>query len=174
VKDKFCNNCSTPLIININWKEYHQKNWINTCTVCINKKNKIEARKKYKKNKEKFISSSKKCQLKLKNNNPKLYKAREMRQSAKGRSKKKNLDFNITVEDIYSIMPDYCPILKSKLTYSGNKDKNSASLDRIDSSKGYTKENIQIISQLANMMKSNSNEEEQLLFANYIFNKNKK
>ena len=107
----------------------------------------------------------------LKAKNPKLAKAREMRSSAMSRSKKKGFEFTIEVTDGYNMMLEICPILKMELKYNGNKEKNSASLDRIDSTKGYTKDNIQVISYLANLMKSNSTIEEQLLFAEYIKDK---
>ena len=42
---------------------------------------------------------------------------------------------------------------------------NTASLDRIDSSKGYTPENIQVISRIANVMKNNATEQELISFA---------
>ena len=84
------------------------------------------------------------------------------------RSKKKGFEFTIEVTDGYNMMLEICPILKMELKYNGNKEKNSASLDRIDSTKGYIPDNIQVISYLANLMKSNSTIEEQILFAEYI------
>jgi hypothetical protein len=88
-----------------------------------------------------------------------LYKARE-------NARLGNHDFNLTIEDI--IIPKYCPYLGVELvTKKGHKY--CASIDRIDSSKGYIKGNIQIISYLANTMKSNATKEELLAFASGIF-----
>lgn len=74
--------------------------------------------------------------------------------SAKRRAKKRNLDFNIELGDI--IIPKYCPILNyieltKNVGYVGH---SSPTLDRIDTNKGYTKDNIQVISFKANTMKS--------------------
>ena len=93
----------------------------------------------------------------------------KMYQRAKMRAKYKNLDFNIIVSDI--IIPENCPILNIKLEVkSGNSggQKCSPALDRIDPSKGYVKNNIQVISHLANMMKSSATNEEMMLFANWV------
>jgi hypothetical protein len=72
---------------------------------------------------------------------------------AKGRAKLKGLEFNISLDDI--VIPKYCPILGIELTKGKTGDyQNSASVDRIDSSKGYVKGNVAIISVIANTMKS--------------------
>lgn len=42
------------------------------------------------------------------------------------------------------------------------------SIDRIDSTKGYTKDNIQVISSKANTMKSNASVEELRMFAYWV------
>lgn len=89
--------------------------------------------------------------------------------AAKNRALKKNLEFTITKEDI--VIPEYCPILKKKLIYAGSSHSNkdySPSLDRIDPSKGYTPENIWVISNKANTMKSNASIEELKTFANWV------
>lgn len=77
--------------------------------------------------------------------------------AAKKRSSSKGLVFTITVEDIN--IPEYCPILGIKIEVNGEKI-NSPSLDRIDSKKGYVKDNIQIISWRANWLKGNASLEE--------------
>jgi hypothetical protein len=85
----------------------------------------------------------------------------------KRRSIKKNIDFNITIDDI--VIPEYCPILLQPIV-QGNKDnyKFSPSIDRIDNTKGYIKGNIQIISMHANRIKNSATIEELKLFANWI------
>ena len=87
--------------------------------------------------------------------NPELY----MWRRAKARAKKAGLEFSIEVEDIF--IPKNCPVFGFKLEFNigGFKD-NSASLDRIDNSKGYVKGNIQVISYKANAMKNSATFEE--------------
>lgn len=73
---------------------------------------------------------------------------------AKERAVKNNLDFCLLKTDI--IIPNVYPVLGT-LLIKGNKKVciNSPSIDRIDSTKGYTRNNIQIISHKANASKSN-------------------
>jgi hypothetical protein len=84
------------------------------------------------------------------------------------RGKKSKKDCNIDITDIE--IPEYCPYLNIKLS-TDIKDcynDNYYSIDRIDSSKGYVKGNIQIISRLANTMKNNATIEQLLVFAENI------
>lgn len=79
--------------------------------------------------------------------------------SAKQRARNRGMDFNIELADV-RLVPNYCPILGIKLE-RGNGDKdNSPSLDRIDNSKGYTKDNIIIVSMRANRIKNDATLEE--------------
>lgn len=88
--------------------------------------------------------------------------------SAKHHAEKANREFTITVEDI--VIPERCPYLDIPLIKKelGPRADGQASIDRKDSNKGYTKDNIQIISWLANRMKSNATEEQLLKFAKGI------
>lgn len=78
----------------------------------------------------------------------------------------RNLEFNINVNqayDLYIKQNKKCalsgvPINLNKV-YKGNAESNTASLDRIDSSKGYTIDNIQWLHKTVNIMKSNMSDE---------------
>lgn len=86
---------------------------------------------------------------------------------ARTRAKENNIEFNIISEDI--ILTEYCKYLKKPLIYGNNKAcKYSASIDRINPKKGYIKDNIEIISMLANTMKNNASIEELKTFSNSI------
>lgn len=90
--------------------------------------------------------------------------------SAKGRARKNNISFDLEFSDI--VYPKVCPILSIPIernaghkSYSGR----SPSLDRIDPKKGYTKGNVQVISQKANVMKNDATPEELILFADWVY-----
>jgi hypothetical protein len=89
--------------------------------------------------------------------------------SARSRAKRKNVPFDIIVEDI--VIPDVCPILGIPLTRNlGNHGgtNSSATIDRIVPSRGYVKGNIQVISMLANNMKANATRDELVTFAKWV------
>lgn len=85
---------------------------------------------------------------------------------AKQRAKDKNIEFSIQLEDI--LIPKLCPILGINLIQRSVEGiYNAPSLDRIDNSKGYTKDNIHVISWRANTLKSNSTPREIELLHNW-------
>ena len=93
----------------------------------------------------------------------------KMYRRAKARAKLSNKEFTISVQDIR--IPSHCPILKIPLkTHSGRPGgtDSSPSLDRKDNSKGYTPDNIWVISKKANVMKSYAHKGEMLLFAEWV------
>lgn len=104
----------------------------------------------------------------LQNNWKSLNYSRVMWHSAKERARKLNLDFNLDPEDIK--IPIFCPYLQVKLTTivgQGNLQTN-ASLDRVDSAKGYTKDNIEVVSNLANKMKNCATKEQLITFSKSV------
>ena len=125
-----------------------------------NNKDKVaeSARKRRAKNPDVYRES----QRKWERNNPEkvLYKA------AKNRAKLKDWDFDIDVEDV--VIPSHCPLLGIELIPrqggQGSQDA-SPSLDRIDSSKGYVKGNVWVISALANRIKTNATPEQVMTVA---------
>lgn len=91
-----------------------------------------------------------------------------------GRIKKYNIptDFNSITEiaiHLKNITPEKCPVFNVPLT-TGNvtTHKWSPSADRIDPDKGYTRDNIQVVSQFANVMKQNATFAELVMFAKWI------
>ena len=88
---------------------------------------------------------------------------------AKSRCRTSGLEFDINISDI--TIPERCPYLSIPLELhkgsSGGRP-NSPALDRVDNSKGYIKSNIQVISHLANQMKSNASKEQLTTFANSV------
>lgn len=93
----------------------------------------------------------------------------KMHQRAKRRAEQTGREFTIGVEDI--VIPEVCPVLGIELNINSGKSgayKNSPSLDRIDNAVGYTKDNIQVISQLANAMKCHASVDELHKFADWI------
>jgi len=93
----------------------------------------------------------------------------KMHQRAKQRCVSSGREFLLDVEDI--VIPDTCPILGIPLNMNSGRSgayKNSPSLDRIRNSEGYTKDNIQVISQKANAMKSSASKGELIRFANWV------
>lgn len=88
--------------------------------------------------------------------------------SAKNNAKLRNIEFNITEDDIN--IPTHCPLLGVELTciYGEGRVSTNMSLDRIDNTKGYTPDNIQVICDLANRMKQDATPEQLVLFAKNI------
>ena len=100
----------------------------------------------------------KKAQRKYWENNPQ----KKLLKSSKANAKPRDLEHTITEEDI--VIPEYCPYLKVKLTFD------NVSIDRIDNTKGYIPGNVQVISKLANLMKSSATKEELITFATSVLN----
>lgn len=74
---------------------------------------------------------------------------------AKRRAKAKNVEFDLTTDDI--VIPDVCPVLGIPIDRTaGHQGDNSPSIDRVDNTIGYTKTNIVVISWKANRLKNNA------------------
>lgn len=87
---------------------------------------------------------------------------------AKQLSKRRGEICTLTLDDIQ--IPVVCPILGKPFDFSrknGLYRKNTPSVDRIDNNKGYTKDNVWIISRLANTMKNCASREELIQFGKW-------
>lgn len=91
-----------------------------------------------------------------------------MFRSARTRAKNAGIEFSIDMEDI--VIPSHCPVLGIPLFVGTHRSKyNSPSLDRIDNNKGYTKDNIAVISMKANLHKADLSKEQIKALHDYVF-----
>ena len=111
-------------------------------------------------NKDKFIERDRKWR----EANP----AKRLLYATKQSSKLKNLEHNIDESDL--ILPEYCPLLGIKIDYTAGTGKTmlKPSVDRIDPKLGYVKGNVEVMSSLANTMKSNASRSLLRVFAKNI------
>ena len=170
--EKVCFCCKIPKLAKDFPKNSQLVGGLHTwCKQCCSEKHKIseyakksgEVRKQRMKSDPIFADKIKKA----KNENRKKNIVTSLYLSCKSRASKKGLEFNLTKEDI--LIPEFCPILKVSIKCGTKQDYSySPSVDRIDNDRGYTKDNIQVISKKANTMKSNGTQEELLLLAEWI------
>lgn len=93
---------------------------------------------------------------------------RRLFQSAKERAAKRGLAFEITLEDI--VIPEKCPIFGIPLCKGeGAMHDGSPTLDRIDNTRGYTKDNIHVISWKANKLKGDGTSHDLMVLAQYLY-----
>lgn len=81
-----------------------------------------------------------------------------MAQRARRRAKQQGWDIDIDLKYVRSIWPEdnSCPIFKTVFTMGDETIGTNASLDRIDSSKGYVRGNVIVICKRANSLKSDA------------------
>ncbi len=93
--------------------------------------------------------------------------------AARQRANKFGLEFTLTVDDI--VIPEVCPIRGIKITdgtgtgpRNSSLNSSSASLDRINNQRGYTPDNVRVISRRANLVKSNASPAELIRIIVYM------
>lgn len=107
-------------------------------------------------------------------NNPVSYLCSNMLTNARKRAQSKGRAFDLTLEDLQRLVVSHCPVLGTELIWKYGHGlglgAHSPSLDRIDNSRGYTKDNVAIISHKANGMKNSCTVEELKAILDYIQN----
>lgn len=94
----------------------------------------------------------------------------QMLRRTKDRATRKGIEYSLVKEDL--ILPEKCPILDIPLEFTYGLAyplPNSPSIDRKDNTKGYTKDNVWVVSFLANTMKSSANKEQLIKFGKWIY-----
>jgi hypothetical protein len=83
----------------------------------------------------------------------------KMFHNAQHRAKRKGIPFTITIDDI--VIPETCPLLGIPLVSTNNKrDARNPSLDQKEPGKGYTPDNIWVVSSRANWLKCDASLQE--------------
>lgn len=113
--------------------------------------------------------------------NPRLIRMKTLIHNAKARAKEQGLEFSLSLEWLNSRNLETCPILKKPFVWKtdvtdpsehGGKNKKinpmAPSIDRIDSTKGYTPENCWVISRRMNAIKNDSHYRELYLLARAV------
>lgn len=163
---KLCIKCNT-LLNSENQTWYRSKNYIHKCNSCIKSEKRKWAKENY--SKTNVAARSRKHKEKLQRTDPIKYTCSQMASSSKKRATALGMPHDLDTNFLISIAPEICPVLHKEIKYGGGeKTKYSASLDKINPNLGYTKSNVRIISNLANVMKNEANREELQAFSKWI------
>ena len=100
----------------------------------------------------------------------KVSRIKKILRDVKYRCKKKGIEFDLTFSD-FNVVPDHCPILGLEINYEGEQGLCicSPSIDRIDPNKGYTADNVMIVSYRANRIKSDATISELCAVIQYVW-----
>lgn len=98
--------------------------------------------------------------------------------AARDRARKKSLSFDLTtefLEELWCKQEGKCAITNIPMTYLNDNGRTytNVSIDRIDSNKGYTKENVQLVCMAVNQMKSDLTMDEVLIICEAVVKNNK-
>lgn len=137
---------------------------MRTCPKCLQEKPLTAF---YKRSDEKYYRSHcRECEKKSFSNFRKKNPHISHLANARQRAKKLNLSYDIDKEWYYKNLTEKCPVFDVKFSTGIY----APSIDRIDSTKGYTKDNCRIISMRANTIKNDATVDELLKIINYINN----
>ena len=186
----YCSECNSPLgkrqkkfcsykCMNVyNAREFGMKNReekpnrykvCNSCEQSLNL-NKFSLIEKWNPNSD-TKNTCKKCSIKIRqteklNRDWKVDAARLLYKNIKSRCKRIGKEFSIELEDI--LIPEKCPVFGFDLKREDRQTWMCApSVDRIDSSKGYIKGNVTVVSRRANIIKRDATIEELEQLFNY-------
>ena len=161
IMEKLCSKCKQVLDIVLFSTDKYQKSGYRTackkCSATEFKNYKVKNPVSYLKR----LANVKHKRATAKETSPIQVWAHTAFHNAKARAKKLDIEFSLTKEWLIDNAPTHCPLLGNELTYNAETSvPNCASIDRVDSLRGYTQDNCKIISFKANRIKSNATLEE--------------
>lgn len=151
-----CSSCTELKPETSFWKQKTKRGYFRECKACFGSRNKrwIEE------NRLQFREANLKASHKYRKSN----KLKMLVEYARRRAMASGIDFDLSYDSLN--VPEECPVLGIPLFSGFGEGKsssgryNSPSLDRIDPKKGYTNDNVIIISWRANRIKSDATLEE--------------
>lgn len=120
---------------------------------------------------EKQVLATRRYREKLDNEDPVKAILQNMLWDSRKRAKQRGLEHSLDIDFLFSIFTDTCPICGVDLLWKRGTRKpqdNSPSLDRIDSTKGYTPDNVWLISYRMNRIKNDATLHELWLIWNAV------
>jgi len=149
---KKCNTCEQELpLVEYSKNSANKDRLQSNCKKCDNE----YQRKRRVENKEYSLDYQRKYQANRRKDFN--YRLQMLLNASKQRASLKNREHTITLDDIKDLYPvdGKCPVFGFDLEFNSQGFREtSPSIDRIDSTKGYTRDNIQIISWKANRLKA--------------------
>ncbi len=119
-------------------------------------------------NKDGLRNDCKKCRIQSQSKYARSHPYKIILKDCRRRAKEKGLGFDLDLKFLQSIDRDVCPYLLQPISHLNPDSRWSKSIDRIDSAKGYTKDNVIICSWRANaLLKDGSLAELKLLVHNF-------
>jgi hypothetical protein len=163
---KKCRECALELPIQQFTKNKANKDRLqNVCKQCDN------IRQKKRRVEKKTLIQEYGKEYRKKNAANFEYRLQALLNASRARAKFKNREHTLTKQDLVDLYPTdgNCPIFGIKLEWNekGFRE-NSPSIDRIDSTKGYTRDNVQIISWKANRIKGYASVEDLEILLSYL------
>lgn len=167
-----CMNVYNARIFKEQHKEDNPEKW-RVCNICNEEKNiwQFSLLDKTRKTSIERKTTCKNCSASIRqteklNRDWKVDAAKLLYKNIKSRCKRTGREFSIELEDI--VIPEKCPVFGFELKREDKQTWMSApSVDRIDSSKGYIKGNVTVVSRRANILKRDATVEELELLLNY-------
>ena len=189
--EKICSRCKQKFPLENFYKDASRKDGLNNkCKLCTDVKQrkykennpdivKAEKRRYYERNKDKFK------QRYQDNREHIAQKAKESRtgkegyiktmlQSARTRAKSRGWEFDLDMGFLLEQSGNYCPVDGLPFDWNRELDQNKSlpltipSLDRTESSRGYTKDNVVVMGDKWNRWKSNMNIDDLELLIKYV------
>jgi hypothetical protein len=164
--DRTCRTCAVDQPVDCFWRQPSRKDGLQTeCKTCM----RVRTANYHRNNRSALRPKNNAVITARRRADP----IRALLSSVRARAKAAGLEFNLTADDI--VLPARCPVLGIELSFGIGQGLGASlaqrdtrySIDRIDNSRGYTPDNIVVVSYRANRIKSDAKLGELLAVARF-------